>query len=131
VVDRPKLAIPHVFLARMARQDGDLPRAFNELKTAVTLEPASPVALREMGQYLLQANQPGQAVTWFTRALKEDASDRAAQGWMGCALVRQGQADIAARFFQRAGSGDWSACQQAAPQVMPPGAVAPPPAPRP
>jgi tetratricopeptide (TPR) repeat protein len=122
--DRPKMALPHVYLARMARQDGDLPRAFNELKTAVTLEPQNALAQREMGQYLLQAGQPGQAVKWFERALRIDGTDKVANGWMGCAVQRQGNAELAARFFQRAGQGDWSACQQAGPS-LPPGAVPP------
>jgi tetratricopeptide (TPR) repeat protein len=138
--DRPKMALPHVYLARMARQDGDLPRAFNELKTAVTLEPQSALAQREMGQYLLQAGQPGQAVKWFERALRIDGTDRVANGWMGCAVQRQGNAELAARFFQRAGQGDWTACQQAAPTfppgtvppgALPPGATQPAPLPRP
>jgi tetratricopeptide (TPR) repeat protein len=126
--DRPKMALPHVYLARMARQDGDLPRAFNELKTAVTLEPNNELAQREMGQYLLQAGRPDQAVKWFERALRLDATDKVASGWMGCALQRQGQTELAARFFQRAGSGDWTVCQQTAPMYPPamqPGAVPP------
>ncbi|AHG91747.1 hypothetical protein J421_4210 [Gemmatirosa kalamazoonensis] len=139
--DRPKMALPHVYLARMARQDGDLPRAFNEAKTAVQLEPQNTLALREMGQYLLQAQHPEQAVKWFERALRIDGTDRVANGWMGCALQRQGNAELAARFFQRAGQGDWTACQQTAPPpgayppgTLPPGAVTPgalPPAPVP
>jgi hypothetical protein len=127
--DRPKMALPHVYLARMARQDGDLPRAFNELKTAVTLEPENALAQREMGQYLLQAGHPEQAVKWFERALRIDGTDKVANGWMGCALQRQGNTELASRFFQRAGQGDWTPCQQAAPTapggVVPPGAIAP------
>jgi len=119
VTDRPKLALPHVYLARMARQDGDLPRAFSELKTAVTLEPNSELAQREMGQYLLQAGHPEQAVKWFERALRIDGTDRVANGWMGCAVLRQGNAELASRFFQRAGQGDWSACQQTTPAAPP------------
>ena len=88
-----------------------------------------------MGQYLLQTGHPEQAVKWFERALRIDGADKVANGWMGRAIQRQGNAELAARFFQRAGQGDWSACQQAAPTVPPgavsPGAVQPAPLPRP
>ena len=72
-----------------------------------------------MGQYLLQTGHPDQAVKWFERALRIDGNDKVANGWMGCAIQRQGNAALAANFFQRAGPGDWSACQQTMPAVAP------------
>jgi tetratricopeptide (TPR) repeat protein len=131
--DLPKLATPHIYLGRMARDDRDMSRAFDEYRKAITLEPNNPIALREMGQYLLLAGQPDQATKWFERALRVNANDKVAAGWMGCALQREGRADIAARFFQRAGTGDWTACQQTAPPypagvapgAVPPGALPP------
>lgn len=125
---QPKLALPHVYLARLAREDGDMPRAYRELNAAIGLEPGSAVAQREMGQYLLQTNQPQLARNFLERAIRLDPEDRTAQGWMGCALVRLGNADVADRFFQRAGQGDWTACQQAAPAFPGPGGVVQPPA---
>jgi tetratricopeptide (TPR) repeat protein len=121
VDEQPKLALPHVFLARMARDDGDMARAASELKTAIQLEPDNAVAQREMGQYLLQANQPQLARNFLARAVSLDTTDRTAQGWMACALARMGQTELADRFFQRAGDGAWSGCRQAAPTFPPPG----------
>lgn len=111
----PKLALPHVYLARMAREDGDLQRANAELQTAVRLDPQNALANAEMGRYLLQAGNPQLATRFFERAIRVDPADRASQGWMGCALVRQGRTDLAQSWFQRAGQGDWSACANAAP----------------
>lgn len=123
-MDQPKLARPHIYLARLARDDGDRARANSELTTAINLEPTNALALREMGQLQLQANNLPLAVRFLERALRIDATDKVAAGWMGCALQRQGQADLAGRFFQRAGTGDWTACQQTAP-AYPPGALPP------
>jgi Tfp pilus assembly protein PilF len=125
---QPRLALPHVYLARLAREDGDMARAYRELEAAIRLEPGNAVAQREMGQYLLSSNNPALATRFFTRAVELDQNDRVAQGWLGCALVRQGRPDLAQRFFQRAGEGEWSACRQAAPQFPPgqPGMVQPP-----
>jgi tetratricopeptide (TPR) repeat protein len=117
---QPKLALPHVYLARMAREDGDMTRAYREITAAINLEPQNAIALREMGQYLLQANQPQLARNFFERAIKLDPDDRTALGWMACALTRMGNAEVAERFFQRAGQGEWTACRQAAPGFGPP-----------
>ncbi len=136
-----KLALPHVYLARMAREDGDMTRAYREITAAINLEPENAIAQREMGQYLLQANQPQLARNFLERAIKADPADRTAQGWMACALSRMGNAEVAERFYQRAGQGAWTACRQAAPGFAPPsgqalpqppatGTVVPGPAPR-
>ena len=125
---QPKLALPHVYLARMAREDGDMTRAYREITAAINLDPASAIAQREMGQYLLQANQPQLARNFLERAIKADPEDRAAQGWMACALSRLGNAEVAERFYQRAGEGAWTACRQPAPGFAPaPGQALPQP----
>ncbi|MGZ8378671.1 MAG: tetratricopeptide repeat protein [Gemmatirosa sp.] len=119
--DREELAIPHVWLARLAREDGDLTRATTELQRAIQLEPTSAIALREMGQLLLQSNRPDLAVNFLRRAIEADNTDRVAQGWMACALARQGNAPLAQSFAQRAGQGDWSGCVAAPAMPMAPG----------
>jgi tetratricopeptide (TPR) repeat protein len=121
---QPKLALPHVYLARMAREDGDMTRAYREITAAINLEPGNAIAQREMGQYLLQANQPQLARNFLERAIKLDPADRTAQGWMACALSRMGSSEVAERFYQRAGQGAWTACRQAAPGFAPPGGQA-------
>ena len=59
--DDPKAATPHVFLARLAREDGDLTTARAQLDTALRLEPKNPIALREMGLILFAAAN----MTWL------------------------------------------------------------------
>jgi hypothetical protein len=67
-----------------------------------------------MGNMQLLANNPALAIRFYQRAVRADPSDRASSGWLGCALMRTGQQDVAARFLARAGVGDWSKCAQAA-----------------
>jgi cytochrome c-type biogenesis protein CcmH/NrfG len=110
----PRDPLPHVFLARLAREDGDVAAATRELQTAISLDSANSTALREMGNLQLAANNPALAIRFYRRAVAADPEDRASAGWLGCALVRTGQQDVAARFFARAGVGDWSACARAA-----------------
>jgi tetratricopeptide (TPR) repeat protein len=131
--DHENLAIPRVWLARLAREDGDLTRATTELQRAIQVEPTSAIALREMGQLLLQSNRPDLATNFLRRAIEADNGDRVAQGWMACALARQGNGQLARSFAQRAGQGDWSGCVNAAPVLptapgqapLPQGAYAP------
>ncbi|GLC24358.1 tetratricopeptide repeat protein [Roseisolibacter agri] len=120
--DHPELALPRVWLARLAREDGDLPRATNEVTRAIQNEPANAIALREMGQLQLQVNRPDLAINFLRRAIEANNADRVAQGWMACALTRQGNVQLAQSFAQRAGQGDWSGCVNAAPTMpMAPG----------
>jgi predicted Zn-dependent protease len=122
--DRQELALPRVWLARLAREDGDYQRAASELQRAITSEPDNAIALREMGQLQLQINQIPVAVRFLERAIRTDPTDRVAQGWMACALSRQGNVQVARSFAERAGQGDWSGCVNATPQlVAPPGAI--------
>jgi tetratricopeptide (TPR) repeat protein len=116
----PRLAIPHVYLGRIAREEGDLSRANDELRQAVTLEPNNLLAQREMGQYLLAAGNPDLARRFLVRAVQIDSTDAAANGWLGCALVRLNNREVADRFLRRAGPGDWTGCVSA--PVPPPGA---------
>ncbi len=104
-------ALPHVYLARMAREDGDLTRASTELETATRLEPGSALARREVGLLLLQTNHPDRAIEYLRTAVQADPTDHVAMGWLGCALVRVGNASLAGSFFQRSGTGDWSTCR--------------------
>jgi tetratricopeptide (TPR) repeat protein len=121
----PRLSMARVYLGRLAREDGDILKATALLDTAIRLDTANAVAYREMGQLQLQANRPTLAVSFFRRALERNAEDRVAQGWMGCALTRSGDVQLAERFYGRAGDGDWTSCRQTAPGAVPPGAVPP------
>jgi cytochrome c-type biogenesis protein CcmH/NrfG len=113
----PDRAEPHVFLARMARDEGNMPGALSELQTAIRLDQNNALALREMGAYLYTVGRYDLARNFYIRALKVSPADREAQGYLGCSLLRLGRVAEAQRFLQRAGQGSWSACAQ---QVMPP-----------
>jgi len=84
----PNAATPHVFLARIAREDSDLATARAELDTALRLEPKNAVALREMGLVLFASRQYDLARRFFIRAVTANPQDRAAQGYLGCAMMR-------------------------------------------
>lgn len=118
----PKMAEPHIYLGRMAREDGDRATAIRELETAVRLEPNNNAALREMGSYLLSIGDAQLASRFYVRAIEANNGDRTAMGYLACALVRLGRFDEAQRFLSRAGQGPWSACA-----VLPPQPVLPPP----
>ena len=131
--DDPSLAAPHIYLGRIAREDGDLRTAQNELQMAVRLEPTNAVALREMGSYLLSAGNNELARKFYVRAVQANPEDKAAQGFLACSLYRLGRVPEAQTFAQRAGQGPWSACLAApAPGQLPgqplaPGQLAPQP----
>jgi tetratricopeptide (TPR) repeat protein len=140
VKDDPKDADPHVYLGRMAREEGDAASAVRELQTAIQLEPQNGTAQREMGAHLLaqataqlnSGNLPAAlqslnlARSFYVRAVEFNPSDKQAQGYLGCVLMRLGRVQEANNFMQRAGPGGWTSCTPLptlAPQV--PGAQAP------
>lgn len=115
--DDPDRAEPHIFLARMARDEGNLPGALAELQQAVKLDPKNALAMREMGAYLYTVGRYDLARNFYIRALQANPADREAQGFLGCSLLRLGRFQEGQRFLQRAGQGGWSACAQ---QYLPP-----------
>ena len=134
VRDDPKDADPHIYLGRMARDEGDAATAVRELQTAISLEPNNATAQREMGAHLLAqatgqlstGNLPGALQSlnlsrnFYVRAVQLNPADRNAQGYLGCVLMRLGRVQEANSFWQRAGPGPWTQCQPLptlAPQV--------------
>jgi tetratricopeptide (TPR) repeat protein len=120
----PGLAEPHIYLGRMAREEGDFATASVELRRAVALEPRNPLTHRELAAYLLATNQLELARAFYERAIRLAPDDKNALGFMGCTLVRLGRFDLAPRFLQRAGPGTWQTCAAAA--TVPPPAPPPP-----
>jgi tetratricopeptide (TPR) repeat protein len=121
--DRPSEAEPHVFLARLSRNEGDLATAHRELETAIRNEPRDAQALREMGLLLLSENKLDLARAFFVRAIRSDTSDAAAKGYLGCALVRMNRIAEGEKFLSRAGTGSWTSCAATGPTTAlpPPG----------
>jgi len=117
---QPKLAEPHIYLGRLAREEGDRATAMRELEIAVRLEPKNGAAMREMGSYLLSIGDAQLASRFYVRAIEANSSDRTAMGYLACALVRLGRFDEAQRFLSRAGQGPWSSCAVPPPPVIPP-----------
>lgn len=115
--DHPGRAEPHVFLARLARSEGDLAAAHRELELAIRSDVGNAQALREMGLLLLSENKADLARSFLIRAIRADTSDLAAKGYLGCALVRLNRAAEGEKFISRAGPGSWSACAVPPPPV--------------
>jgi tetratricopeptide (TPR) repeat protein len=122
VREDPKAALPHIYLARMDREVGNFTLASQELQLALQAEPANALALREMGSNLLAQNNYELARRFYVRSLQTDPTDRTAQGYLGCTLMKLGRSQEATSFLGRAGQGPWSNCTAApaAPGVLPP-----------
>jgi Flp pilus assembly protein TadD len=112
---------PHVFLARLARTEGDLATARAQLDTALRLNSKNWTALREMGLVLFASRQYDLARRFFVRAVQANGQDRASQGYLGCALMRLGRASEGTKWIRNAGTGAWQSClQPATPTTAPP-----------
>jgi len=106
----PDRSTPHVFLARLARNAHDDATARQELVTAIRLDTADALALREMGMLLLSENNPDLARSFLVRAIRANPADSASQGYLGCALMQLNRPTEAQTFLSRAGPGSWSVC---------------------
>jgi tetratricopeptide (TPR) repeat protein len=113
--ENPRAALPHVYLARMAREVGNLTLASQELQLALEAEPSNAIALREMGANLLTQGNYELARRFYVRAVQADPTDKTAQGYLGCTLMRLNRASEATAFLNRAGAGPWSNCTPVAP----------------
>jgi tetratricopeptide (TPR) repeat protein len=120
VKNDPTAARPHVYLARISRDEGDLASARAQLDTALRLDPKNELALREMGLVLFASKQYDLARRFFVRAVQADPQDRAAQGYLGCALMRLGRAQEGTNFINKAGNGSWQSCLQPLTSTAPP-----------
>jgi tetratricopeptide (TPR) repeat protein len=69
---RPGNPQPHIELARLAEEHGDLREAENQLIDALKLDPNNPRALVAIGQLREAAGDPGQAIANYSRSLAVD-----------------------------------------------------------
>ena len=118
--DDPNNPMPHVYLARMAREAGNINTANTEAVTAVRLGPTNGLALRELASVSFVQQNYDAARRFYIRAIQADSTDHLSQGFLGCSLVRLGRVDEGVRWITRAGPGAWSGC------VPPPGSVVQP-----
>ena len=109
------------YLGRISRELGNLATARLYLETAIRIDDKNALALREFGSALLADQQPELARRFYVRAVEADPSDRVAQGFLGCALMRLDRTEEALKWMARAGPGEWSACSSSInPQAAPP-----------
>ena len=127
--DDPNDPMPHVYLARMAREAGNINTANSEAVTAVRLGPTNGAALRELASVSFAQQNYDAARRFYIRAVQADSSDKLSQGFLGCSLIRLGRIDEGMRWINRAGPGAWSGCapQPGAPAGAQPGMQAVPP----
>jgi tetratricopeptide (TPR) repeat protein len=130
VRDDKNAVLPHVYLARMAREVGNFTLANQELQLALEIDPANATALREMGANLFQQGNYELARRFYIRAVQADPTDKTAQGYLGCTLVKLNQPAAATNFLNRAGPGPWSNCTAVAPAPTTPSTSGPKSVPR-
>jgi cytochrome c-type biogenesis protein CcmH/NrfG len=94
----------------MAREVTNYPLAAQELQLALQADPGNALALREMGADMLAQNNFELARRFYVRAVEADPTDKTAQGYLGCTLMRLGRVPEATNFLNRAGPGPWSNC---------------------
>jgi tetratricopeptide (TPR) repeat protein len=108
-------ALPHIYLARMARDVGNFTLSSQELQLALQAEPESAIALREMGANLLTQGNYELARRFYVRAAQADPTDKIALGYLGCTLIRLNRSVEGTSFLNRAGPGPWSNCTPTVP----------------
>lgn len=113
VRENTKDPLPHIYLARMAREVGNFSLASQELQLALQADPNNALALREMGADLLAQGNFELARRFYVRAVQANPTDKTAQGYLGCTLMRLGRVPEGTTFLNRAGPGPWTGCTPA------------------
>jgi tetratricopeptide (TPR) repeat protein len=119
--DTPKDAMPHVYLSRIERERGNINNANVEAVRAVELEGTNAIALRELASVRFAQGDYEGARKFYVRAITADPTDRVAQGYLSCTLIRMGRVDEGNKWATRAGTGPWSGCVPAAGATAQPG----------
>ena len=110
---QPTNPAPHIELARLAQEHGNVPEAENQLIDALAIDPNNTRALVALGSLRESAGDPAQALANYSRALAADPQ----------------QPTVAAKMASLQASQAAAYRTAALPPSPPPMAVAPPPAP--
>jgi serine/threonine-protein kinase len=110
LAERPTLVEAHLYLGRIAREEGRPELARRNLRAAIELAPGNGAAMREMGALMLTEGRYDLAARFYRRAVVADPGDRGARGYLGCALVRLGAWEEGRVEIGRAGAGPWDRC---------------------
>jgi tetratricopeptide (TPR) repeat protein len=102
--------VARVYLARIAREEGDLAGARAQLASAIRTNPRLAVAQREMGSLLFAQGDFPLAQRFYERAVALDSTDASARGLLGCTLIRRGSLGEGIPLVNGAGPGPWTAC---------------------
>ena len=113
--ENPEMALPQLWLGRVARDERDDLSAARAFSRADKLEPENPLVHREIGSFHLSRGRLQAAAERYVRAVHLDPNDRVSQGWLACTLHRQGRVDVSRNFAQRAGAGPWGQCLSSPP----------------
>lgn len=113
--ENPRMALPQLWLGRVARDERDDLSAARAFSRADKLEPDNPLVHREIGSFHLSRGRLQAAAERYVRAVHLDPNDKVSMGWLACTLHRQGRVDVSRNFAQRAGSGPWSECLSSPP----------------
>jgi len=73
-----------------------------------------------MGLILFASRQYDLARRFFVRAVQANPQDRAAQGFLGCSLMRLNRVPEGTKWINGAGTGQWQACLRPATATPPP-----------
>jgi tetratricopeptide (TPR) repeat protein len=106
----PTNSLAHTYLARIARETGDLKLAREQATLAIEADPKNVNALREMAGALLASRDYEMARRFYVRVVEAAPDDLTAQGYLGCTLYKLGRPDQGKNWIDRAGAGPWSVC---------------------
>src|SRR5690348_2137185 len=93
--ERPGEALPHLLLATVHQQAGDLPLALREIESALALAPDDPNALRVKARLLLATARHAEAAACAKRILERMPGHPGALFDLACALLGEQRWDEA------------------------------------
>ena len=111
VRDNPRTAAPHVFLARLSREEGTQP-VHDRNSTRPRLEPRTRRCAPRDGSHTLRSRQYDLARRFLRARGWQANDDKAAQGYLGCSMMVSIGLHEGTRWINKGGSGPLDACLQ-------------------